>query len=62
MSKEEYAELWYLLGKLKYTIAEDMINITSPVVRIEQQKFLDSINTIAKVCVIDGDDKKTRIS
>ena len=29
MSKEEYAEFWYLLGKLKYVIAEDIIKISS---------------------------------
>ena len=62
MSKEEYAESWYLLGKLKYAIAEDMVNIPSSVVRDEQQRILDSIHTVTRVCVIDGDDKKTSIN
>ena len=62
MVKEEYAELWYLLGKLKYAIAEDMVNIPSSVVRDEQQRILDSIHTVTRVCVIDGDDKKTSIN
>ena len=59
MSKEEYAELWYLLGKIKYVIAEDIIKISSSEVRAEQQKILDSIYTITKICIIDKDDKKT---
>lgn len=62
MSKEEYAELWYLLGKLKYAIAEDIIITSSSVVRAEQQKILDGIDAITKICVIDGDDKKTSIN
>lgn len=60
MSKEEYAELWYLLGKLKYTIGEFTLSKTS--MQKEFQKAMDSIDTITKICIIDGDDKKTRIS
>lgn len=62
MSKEEYAELWYLLGKIKYAIAEDIIKISSSEVRAEQQKILDSIDAITKICIIDKDDKKNTMN
>lgn len=60
MSKEEYAELWYLLGKLKYTIGEFTLN--KPSMQKEFQKATDSIDTITKICIIDGDNKKNTIN
>lgn len=60
MSKEEYAELWYLLGKLKYTIGEFILD--KPSIQKQFQEAMDSIDAITKICIIDKDDKKTRIS
>ena len=55
MSKEEYAQLCYLLGKLKYSFGE--IAIRSNVVMKDFNKICDSINIITKTCLIDGDEQ-----
>ena len=60
MSKEEYAELWYLLGKLKYAIGE--FTLDKPSIQKEFQEVTDSIDVITKICIIDKDDKKTSIN
>lgn len=60
MSKEEYAELWYLLGKLKYTIGEFTLN--TPNMQKQFQEATDSIDVITKICIIDKNDKKTSIN
>ena len=57
MSKEEYAQLCYLLGKLKYSFGE--IAIRSKVVRKDFDKICNSIDIITKTCLID-DDEQTR--
>ena len=56
MSKEEYAQLCYLLGKLKYSFGE--IAIRSNVVVKDFDKICDSINIITRTCLID--DEQTR--
>ena len=61
MSKEEYAQLWYLLGKLKYAFAE--FSLDKPSIQEQFQKVTDSIDAITKFCIIiDKYDKKTSIN
>lgn len=55
MSKEEYAQLCYLLGKLKYSFGE--IAIRSNVVMKDFNKICDSIDIITKTCLIDNDEQ-----
>lgn len=55
MSKEEYAQLYYLLGKLKYSFGE--IAIRSNVVMKDFDKICDSIDIITKTCLIDNDEQ-----
>lgn len=55
MSKEEYAQLCYLLGKLKYSFGE--IAIRSNVVMKDFDKICDSIDIITKTCLIDNDEQ-----
>lgn len=54
MSKEDYAQLHYLLAKLKYTLAELSLN------RVNEKLFnkqIDEIDDICKICIIDGKEK-----
>lgn len=55
MSKEEYAQLCYLLGKLKYSFGE--IAIRSNVIMKDFDKICDSIDIITKTCLIDNDEQ-----
>ena len=54
MDKEEYAELHYLLAKLKYCLAEMQINSNH---KNLFDKQIDEINDICKICIIDGKEK-----
>lgn len=55
MSKEEYAELHYLLAKLKYTYAE-MINSVS---MLEINDLIEKINDVQRILIIDEKDNQT---
>lgn len=54
MSREEYAEMHYLLAKLKYMLAEMLVN--GPGVKTQYQELIDKIDDICRMCIID--DKK----
>lgn len=55
MNKEEYAELYYLLGKLRYCYAESSIN--SEILMKRYEKISNEIEDILKVIIIDGKEK-----
>lgn len=50
MSKEEYAELHYLLAKLKYTYAEMALNVSFA------DDIIEKINDIQRIVIIDKKD------
>lgn len=50
MDKEEYAELHYLLAKLKYTCAEMITNSNI----LEFNNMIEKINDIQRLLFIDG--------
>lgn len=50
MDKEEYAELHYLLAKLKYTCAEMITN--SNILKFDD--MIEKINDIQRLLFIDG--------
>lgn len=49
MDKEEYAELHYLLAKLKYTCAEMLNNFN----RLELNDMIEKINDVQRMLFID---------
>lgn len=49
MKKEEYAQLHYLLGKLKYSIAEVQNNLNRKVM----DDAIEKINDIERVLILD---------
>lgn len=55
MSKEEYAELHYLLAKLKYSCAE-MIGSVS---MLEIDDMIEKINDVQRILIVDGKDNQT---
>lgn len=55
MDKEEYAELHYLLAKLKYTCAEMISNVNM----LEIDDIIENINNVQRVLIIDGKDNQT---
>ena len=56
MNKEEYAQLCYLLGKLKYSFGE--MAIKSNTVYKDFNKLCDNIDQITRICIIDNEDKE----
>ena len=56
MSREEYAEMHYLLAKLKYMLADMSLNI--PSVRTKNLELIDKIDDICKICIIDNEKGK----
>lgn len=56
MNKEEWAELCYLLAKLRYIIASDICCVSSSNNEYieSQNKLIDEINDIMKIVRIDG--------
>ena len=58
MTKEEYAELCYLLGKLKYCLAESSLN--SDTIRKKFNNFAEEIKIINNIpdFIILEDNKK----
>lgn len=56
MSKEEYAEMHYLLAKLKYVLAEMSLNV--PSVRTENLELINKIDDICRICIIDDEKVK----
>lgn len=52
MDKEEYAELHYLLAKLKYTCAEMLNNFN----RLELNDVIEKINDIQRILIMDKKD------
>ena len=57
MTKEEYAELYYLLGKLKYCFAESVLKSGYP--RKEYDKIRINIDNILTGMLIIDNKKKT---
>lgn len=55
MSKEEYAELHYLLAKLKYTCAE----MKNSVSMLEINDLIEKINDVQRILIIDKKDNQT---
>ena len=55
MDKEEYAELHYLLAKLKYSFAEEVINV--PNLQREYERLDDSIRKIMNAMIIINKEK-----
>lgn len=55
MDKEEYAELHYLLAKLKYTCAEMINNINM----LEIDDLIEKINDVQRILIVDGKDNQT---
>lgn len=55
MSEEEYSELCYLLGKLKYCYAKSAIN--NETFRKRYEKISNEIEDILKVIIINGEEK-----
>lgn len=55
MDKEEYAELHYLLAKLKYTCAEMINNFNM----LELNDMIEKINDVQNMLFIDGKDNQT---
>ena len=55
MDKEEYAELHYLLAKLKYTCAEMVSNFNM----LEIDDMIENINNIQRILIVDGKDNQT---
>jgi hypothetical protein len=60
MSKEEYAQLCYLLGKLKYSYGE--MSIKSNTVFKEFNKLAENIDAITRVCIIDNENKEVYLN
>lgn len=58
MSKEEYSELCYLLGKLKYCYAENAIK--SEHLMKTYEEISDKIESIIRCIIIDNKEEKTR--
>ncbi len=59
MSREEYAELHYLLAKLKHMLAELSLNVAS--VRTKNLELIDKIDDICRICIIDDEKGKDMI-
>lgn len=61
MSKEEYAEMCYLLGKLKYCFAES--SLKSFTIRKQFDEIANKINEImnAMIMIDNKENEKTRI-
>lgn len=59
MSKEEWAELCYLLAKLRYDIALDLCCVDSSNNEYieNQNKLIDEINDIMKIVRVDGNER-----
>lgn len=55
MDKEEYAELHYLLAKLKYTCAEMITNFNM----LEFNDMIEKINDVQRILIVDGKDNQT---
>lgn len=55
MDKEEYAELHYLLAKLKYTCAE-MLHKSN---MLEFKDLIEKINDVQRILFIDRKDNQT---
>ena len=55
MDKEEYAELHYLLAKLKYACAEMINNFNM----LELNDMIEKINDVQNMLFIDGKDNQT---
>ena len=55
MDKEEYAELHYLLAKLKYTCAEMINNINM----LEIDDMIEKISDVQRILIVDGKDNQT---
>ena len=51
MSKEEYAQMHYLLGKLKYMLAEISLGSDSTITK--NLELIDKIDDICRLCIID---------
>ena len=58
MNKEEYAHFHYLLAKLKYDLCEQMPTIRNDEHYLEVKKYIEEIDDILKLIIIDGEDIK----
>lgn len=56
MNKKEYALFHYLLAKLKYDLAKDIM-IPNKKLRNKNRSLIESINELEKLVFIDGGDK-----
>ena len=58
MTKEEYAELWYLLGKLRYSLAEFVLNNKDIGIRFENfNKEIEAIKNIPDFVILENEKK-----
>lgn len=54
MNKSELSELYRLLGKLKYELANTALRTQIVETKKQAEKSIDAINTILNLCIIDG--------
>jgi len=54
MNKSELSELYRLLGKLKYELANMSLKTQTSGIKNQAEKGIDAINTILSLCIIDG--------
>lgn len=52
MSEKEYAMLHYLLAKIKYGLAKDLVKITNKKLQDKNRALINSINELEKLIVI----------
>lgn len=54
MNKEEYAKLHYLLAKVKYNLAEDLIRLSNKKLENKYRNIIQSIDEIEKLIFLDN--------
>lgn len=55
MSKEEWAELCYLLAKLRYIILDLIVNSNNSSFIESEQRYIDEINHLMQYTLYDGE-------
>lgn len=57
MNKEEYAMLHYLLAKVKYDLAKDLVTMSNKKARDKNTTLINDINEIEKLCMVDDENE-----
>lgn len=55
MNKEDYAQMHYLLAKLKYLLAKDLMRITNKKLKNQIRGTINNIDNICKIVIIEKD-------